>query len=132
MFSFKTANSVKFDEVFDAFFNGIEHGIMDAQISDSIREFDGGFVVDIELPGIKKSAVTISLDNNVLTVTATKTKVTDGTFTSDTRRYGKFSKKYKLNAPVSNSDITAKMEDGVLTITIPKTESAKSRTVNID
>ena len=128
----QTTSTPKFDDLVDALFGGIEQGMSSYSVHDTIREFDGGFVVDIELPGVKKSDTTISLDGSTITVTATKKKPVDGSITTDSRKYGTFTKKYKLNASVSNTDIAAKMEDGILSITIPKSEAAKSRTVTIN
>lgn len=130
---FKCTNTTtRFDDLVSALFDGIEQGVNESQIHDTIREFDSGFVIEIELPGVKKTDTSISVESNTLVVSATKNKSTDGIVSSDTRKYGTIAKKYKLNTPVSNTNIAAKMEDGILTITIPKLESAKARTINID
>lgn len=132
MFTFKQAQASNFSDLVDALFTGLETDSSDIQAFDTIREFDTGFIVDIELPGVKKDQVDVSVDGTTLVVTAKKTKIGDGKITSDSRRYGTFTKKYKLNTPVSNSEISAKMDDGVLSIRIPKSESSKARSVKID
>jgi len=100
-------------------------------VNDAIYEAENAYIVQIELPGVKKDSIAINLDNNKLTVTATKTKKELGKVSSSCITYGEFSKKYNVLTTVNIDNIKATFEDGVLTITIPKHEATKAKKINI-
>ncbi|GJJ05898.1 hypothetical protein Clacol_000085 [Clathrus columnatus] len=84
-----------------------------------------------ELPGMKKEDVSIDLDlqHNRLTVsgqsTFSKELDNEGYFFRE-RRYGKFSRTIPIPANLKGDEIRANMEDGVLTIRLPKTSAAQA------
>lgn len=71
-----------------------------------IEKTDSGFLVSIELPGIKKYGVDITIDNDSFTVTAS-------------RKETKYKQRFVLGKTNDKEAITAKMEDGMLEITVP-------------
>lgn len=109
-------------------------GLVDAFPSaDAITVFDDSYRIDVELPGVKKDSVSINIDGLYLVVTAEKLSASsNGKTVSTTRRFGKVTKKYKLTDSVVESDISAKMEDGILYIFIPKSKEKKSTKININ
>jgi HSP20 family protein len=87
------------------------------------REGEYAYHVEVDLPGIKKDDVDISVDGNVLTITGER-KVKDETKEEDyykvESKYGKFSRSFTLPEKVDVEDIHAESSDGVLEIVIPK------------
>src|SRR5213075_3521054 len=81
-----------------------------------------------EVPGVNPSDVKISLENNVLTIRGSKQQVaqerTERVHRYE-RTYGTFERSFTLPATVEPKDINATYDQGVLTITLPKSERAK-------
>lgn len=91
-----------------------------------IKRVDDGFVVQIDVPGYDKNNIDISYENDVLSVSGTvneenETKEDEKYFVKE-RRMKSFSKKWILKNTTSKG-ITAKCENGVLTIKVPLRES---------
>lgn len=91
-----------------------------------IKRVDNAFVVQIDVPGYDKNNIDISYENDVLSVSGTvneenETKENEKYFVKE-RRMKSFSKKWILKNTTSKG-ITAKFENGVLTIKVPLRES---------
>ncbi|MDN5951640.1 MAG: Hsp20/alpha crystallin family protein, partial [Loigolactobacillus coryniformis] len=89
----------------------------------------------IDLPGVDKKDLKIDYQNNILTVSAKNEQNTDERDENDQlvhreRRYGQFSRQYQL-PNVDQAKITAKYNDGVLTITLPKSAEATKHQIEI-
>jgi HSP20 family protein len=85
-----------------------------------------------ELPGMKKEEVTIDVHYDHFTVSgeaSTHNEKKEGDYTVRERRFGKFSRSVKLPKGTKPGDVTAKMEDGLLSVTFPanQPENAPSR-----
>ena len=88
-----------------------------------VREQGDSYEVAIDLPGFKKEDVAIELENGYLTITASKGLDKDEDQTGYIRRErwsGKSSRTFYVGECVRGEDIKAKMEDGILTMTVPK------------
>ena len=98
-----------------------------------IREDGDHFYVEAELPGYKKDEVDISMENQMLTITAEHKSQTDkkGDVLLHERRYSKFQRSFTLPPTVDNNSVQAKLADGVLTITLNKREETKPRKINV-
>src|SRR5438128_276097 len=87
-----------------------------------------------EVPGVKPEDVTISLEDNVLTIKGSKQQVaeerTERVHRYE-RTYGTFERSFTLPATVDASNIKATYEHGVLTVTLPKVEKAKPRQIEV-
>jgi HSP20 family protein len=88
-----------------------------------------------ELPGMKTEEVELSLENNVLTISGEKTEKREQgageTYHLSERRWGRFSRSFVLPREVDQERIEASFENGVLTVTIPKSEKARRRKIAI-
>ena len=99
-----------------------------------VVENDDNFQIVAELPGIKMDEVKISLADNVLTLKGEKkNEVSENkrNFYRAERRYGQFQRCFTLPSGMDAEKVRANMENGVLTITLPKAEEAKAREIPI-
>ena len=101
-----------------------------------IRETGDEIRVMAELPGLSPEHVDVSIENNVLTITGEKRQdVEEGKDESNfhllERRYGRFERSFTLPRTVDAEAISARFDNGVLTVTLPKAEAAKPRRVQI-
>ena len=90
-----------------------------------VKEKDGNYELDIDLPGFKKEDVTIQLENGYLTITAAKGLDKDenddkGGYIRKERWFGNCSRSFYVGDGIRSEDIKAKMEDGILHMTMPK------------
>jgi HSP20 family protein len=90
--------------------------------------------VRMDIPGIKPEDFDIQMNNNMLTVSGQRQEEKEEkgqTFHRVERRSGGFSRSITLPAAVSEDKVDAQYKEGVLTITMPKTEEAKSRRIKV-
>ena len=101
------------------------------EMKTDVHEHDDHFEVAVDLPGFKKEEITLTLDNGYLTVTAAKGLEQDTTEDQKGRvirreRYtGTLQRTFYVGGALTEADITAKLADGVLTLTIPKKDEKK-------
>ena len=99
-----------------------------------ISETDNGFEVRAELPGVTKDDLSVSVKDNLLTLSGEKRQENSEdtqNFRRVERRYGSFQRRFTLPSDVAADDIKADYTDGVLTLSIPKPEVAKPTEVPI-
>lgn len=94
------------------------------------------FVAQVELPGMKKDDIAVSLHDGVLTVSGERkhdsnTGGQEGHAFRSERYFGKFQRSVTLPARVDSAKVKAAYQDGVLTITLPKAEEAKPRHIDV-
>ena len=88
----------------------------------------------MELPGVTPEDVKISLENQVLTIQGEKRQVAEESserWHRYERSYGSFERMFTLPSSVDAERIQAKVENGLLTVTLPKAERAKPREIEI-
>ena len=93
-----------------------------------IREYEGGFELDINLPGCKKEDIQAELKDGTLTITAVSNKNTEktaGRYIRRERFTGSCSRKFYVGEDITREDIRARFEDGVLKLLVPKKEAKK-------
>jgi len=92
------------------------------------------FVVKVELPGMKKEDISLSLHDGMLTISGERTherKNDSGeTFRSE-RYFGKFQRSVALPALVDSTKVKASYKDGILTVDLPKSEEAKPKQIEV-
>jgi HSP20 family protein len=99
-----------------------------------ICETDDDITVTIEIPGMKKEDVKISLQENVLTIEGEKKqekKESVKSYHRIERSYGTFQRSFVLPAAVKADKVAAQYKDGILFIRLPKTEAAKPKEIEI-
>ena len=92
-----------------------------------IRETDGSYELDVDLPGFKKDEIQASLENGYLTISAAKgldkdDKDKEGKYIRQERYAGAMSRSFYVGDEVTQDEIKAKYEDGILKLSIPKKE----------
>ena len=93
-----------------------------------VKETDTGYEVDIDLPGFKKVEINAQLDNGYLTISAAKgldkdEKDKKGKYIRKERYAGAMSRSFYVGEGVTQEDIKAKYEDGILRLSVPKKEA---------
>ena len=102
-----------------------------------VVEDKDGYTVKASVPGIKPEELDINVENNVLTIRAER-KAEDGESRKDEnnvrrqeRYYGRLERCFTLPTDVDASKAKAELEHGVLTLTLPKAETAKPKTIQV-
>jgi len=95
-----------------------------------VHEQDDHYDVDIDLPGFKKDEIKIELENGYLTVNASKgldkeEKNDKGKLIRQERYSGSMQRSFYVGENVTEEDIKARFEDGVLMLTVPKKDAPK-------
>ncbi len=98
-----------------------------------VKETDDSLQLYVELPGIDKNKVDISLESGVLTVSGER-HFEEGereSYRRVERAYGLFNRSFRVPRDVDSSQVTATYRDGVLHLELPKAEAAKPRQIEI-
>jgi len=100
-----------------------------------VDETDKAYIVVTELPGVKADNIEVKLDGDQLMINAEipeRIVSEEGTRSLlRERRYGQMSRRVRLPMPVDEEHIEAVYENGVLTLTLPKSEAAQPRTIPV-
>lgn len=99
-----------------------------------VRELEKEFVLRAELPGISKDEVKLAIENRVLTISGEKKferNEDNHNIHLQETAYGEFSRSFNLGDGIDDSQIKADYKDGILTITLPKSEKVVARQIDI-
>jgi HSP20 family protein len=99
-----------------------------------VKETQDALQFHVELPGLKKEDVEITIENNVLTIAGERKfekETKDENYHRLERSYGAFSRSFTLPTGVRSEQVEAKFENGVLAVTLPKQEESKPRKISI-
>jgi HSP20 family protein len=99
-----------------------------------LSETDDRVEVKMDLPGIKANEIDIQVNGNVLTVSGERKEEKEEkgkTFHRVERRFGSYSRSVTLPCVVQDTEAAAEYRDGVLTITLPKSEEAKTHKIKV-
>jgi|SRR5579859_3598715 len=115
---------------------GVEGGQRLAPYAVDVREDADHFYVEAELPGFGKEDVDITLENQMLTISAERKsekqeKNPKGELLLHERRYNRFLRSFTLPPTVDEQSVNAKLDNGVLTITLNKREESKPRRIQV-
>ena len=129
------------ENLFDEFFGDWDREMrrMDRQLygknaaremKTDVHEHEDHYEVDIDLPGFKKDEITLSLENGCLTVTAAKgvdkeETTRKGKLIRQERYAGAMQRSFYVGDTLTEKDIAAKFENGVLSLNVPKQEARK-------
>jgi HSP20 family protein len=97
-----------------------------------VTETDDAFEVEVDVPGVKRDDINVDLTGNELVVTGElKEKERIGMLRHRTRRTGRFGYRVTLPDRVDADKVEASLDEGVLTIRVPKSDAAKPRRIQI-
>jgi HSP20 family protein len=99
-----------------------------------VKEREDAYLLTADLPGLKEGDVDISLDNRVLTIAGARLgeeKKEGETWYLYERHHGSFSRSFRLPTEIDQDKIEAKLEHGVLTLTLPKRPEAQPRKIKV-
>ena len=97
-----------------------------------VEENEAGFVLRADLPGIDEKDIEITVHEGVLTLSGKREDARDEESANlRERRFGAFSRRFRLGNQVSAEAIEAKYTNGVLTIAMPKKEEVKPRQISV-
>lgn len=123
-----------FDDDWNSLFDWSSRNFSDSATtlpSVNVKETAENFVVEVAAPGMKKEDFKIELENNVLTISSEVQHENEEKEENYTRRefsYQSFQRSFNLNnRVVDDANIAATYQDGILVLTLPKKEEAKTK-----
>jgi HSP20 family protein len=125
------------DRLFESPLFHLAHGsqrLNDWSPAIDLHENKDNFIILAELPGMKKEDIEISLHEGALTISGerrSEEKLEDGETFRTERFFGKFHRSVVLPKPVKADKVSASYKDGVLTVTLPKTEEVKPKQIEV-
>lgn len=100
-----------------------------------IKETPEAIVIQSDLPGMSREDISLNYNNNILTIRGQRKsdfKEDGAGFIKVERKYGSFSRSFSIDVPIEYDAIKASYKDGILEITMPKKEPAKTREIEIE
>ena len=124
-----------FNETFSRFFDGGESGSRSWAPAVDIYETDQDVVLKAELPGVDPKDVEIRVEDGTLYLKGQRkfeNEVKEENYHRVERSYGSFTRSFALPSSVNSEKAKAEYKDGLLTLTLPKREEAKPKTIQIN
>ena len=128
-----------FDEMFDDMFNNVMPMVAGRRnplygkhsknlMKTDVRETESAYEMDVDLPGFKKEEVQVQLENGYLTISAVKSTETNeddrkGKYIRRERYAGTMQRSFYVGDVLTQEDIKAKFENGILKVSIPKKDA---------
>lgn len=100
-----------------------------------VIERENEIVCNVEIPGLNRDDLDIRVEGNVVTIAGEKKyeqKSEKEGFRHVERRYGRFERSFTIPSTVEQDKVTARYDNGVLTVTLPKTERSRPRRISIE
>ncbi len=129
-----------FAEVFPELFRGMLQPVKAAggealEIRVDVKEADGAYTVQAEMPGVKKEDIHVQIDGNRVSISAEvkrESEKKEGERVLRTERYyGSVARTFSLGSEMDESKAVAKFDNGVLTLTLPKKTAPASKRLTI-
>lgn len=98
----------------------------------SVIEAGDGYTLEVEMPGVTKDGLDISVENNELTIIGRRSlPVVEGTLIHHESRPENFRRTFELDPSIDANKISARIEQGLATLTLPKAEHVKPRKIAV-
>ena len=98
----------------------------------SVIEAGDGYTLEVEMPGIDKDGLDISIENNEFTITGRRSfPVVEGTLIHRESRPENFRRTFELDPSIDADKINAKIDQGLVRLTLPKAEHVKPRKITV-
>ena len=96
-----------------------------------LTETDDAFVVHVELPGVQKDQLDVEIFDRELRITGEISEQSNGRRHRSSRRTGRFESRTLFPGDINTNAVYAELADGVLTVTVPKSEAAKPSRIQV-
>ncbi len=98
----------------------------------TVLENEDGYTLEVEMPGVSKETLEMWVENNELTVLGRRSlPVVEGTLLHRESRSENFRRTFELDPSIDAEKISAKIEQGVVSLTLPKAEQVKPRKITV-
>ena len=98
----------------------------------SVTEIADGYTLEIEMPGVIKDGLEISVENNELAIIGRRSLLTvEGTLIHRESRPENFRRVFEIDPSIDADKISAKIDQGLVTLTLPKAEHVKPRNITV-
>jgi HSP20 family protein len=98
----------------------------------SVTEIADGYTLEIEMPGVIKDGLEISVENNELTIIGRRSLPTvEGTLIHRESRPESFRRVFEIDPSIDADKISAKIDQGLVTLTLPKADHVKPRKITV-
>ena len=98
----------------------------------SVTEIADGYMLEIEMPGVKKDGLDISVENNELAIIGRRSlPAVEGMLLHRESRPENFRRTFELDPSIDVDKISAKIDQGLVTLTLPKAEHVKPRKITV-
>jgi HSP20 family protein len=98
----------------------------------SVTEIGDGYMLEIEMAGVKKDGLEISVENNELTIIGRRSlPAVEGTLIHRESRPENFRRAFEIDPSIDAEKISAKIDQGLVTLTLPKAEHVKPRKITV-
>lgn len=121
-----------FDEDLRKNYQDLEYGNWAPAVD--LREEENQFVIQADMPGMKKEDIEINVESNLLTIRGERrfeSEVKKENYHRIERAYGKFARSFTLPTRVVTDGIAATYKDGILEVAIPKAEESKPKKITV-
>jgi len=99
----------------------------------NIYETGEGYVLEAEMPGVTKDGLQVTLDGSEITITGRREADTvSGDPLLRERALRNYRRVFELDPAIDTGKVSAKMDQGILTLTLPKSERVKPRSIKVD
>jgi len=110
------------------------HPVREEYVAPEVNIFEtkDGYVLEAEMPGVGKDGLEITLDGNEITLTGRRSAETvSGQPVIHERRLADYRRVFELDPAIDTARIAARLEQGVLILTLPKSERVKPRKITV-
>jgi HSP20 family protein len=98
----------------------------------TVLENADGYILEVEMPGVNKETLEMWIENNELTITGPRSiPAVEGTLLHRESRSENFRRAFELDPSIDSEKISAKIEHGVVRLTLPKAEQVKPRKIAV-
>jgi len=98
----------------------------------SVMEDKEGYILQVEMPGVNKEGLEISFENNELTIVGRRSlPAIDGNVIHRESRRENFRRAFEIDPSINADKITATIDQGIVTLTLPKAEAVKPRKITV-
>jgi len=98
----------------------------------SVSETTDGYLLELEMPGVSKDGLAISIENNELSIIGRRSNpAIEGTPVHRESRPHNYRRSFEIDPSIDSAKIAAHMNQGVVTLTLPKAEEVKPRKITV-